>query len=53
MTMTGAPVLLCRDFGANYLMTLPDEGNPINFCNGDNDTFPLWYNQDTETCVCQ
>lgn len=38
----------CRDFGANYLMTLPDEGNPIIFCNGDNDTFPLWYNQDTE-----
>lgn len=21
----------CRDFGANYLMTLPDEGNPIIF----------------------
>ena len=38
----------CRDFGANYLMTLPDAGNPIIFCNGDNDTFPLWYNQDTE-----
>ncbi|WP_077154299.1 protein O-mannosyl-transferase family [Bacteroides bouchesdurhonensis] len=38
----------CRDFGANYLMTLPDKGNPIIFCNGDNDTFPLWYNQDTE-----
>ncbi|MDD3037682.1 DUF2723 domain-containing protein [Bacteroides sp.] len=38
----------CRDFGANYLMTLPDRGNPIIFCNGDNDTFPLWYNQDTE-----
>ena len=38
----------CRDFGANYLMTLPDKGHPIIFCNGDNDTFPLWYNQDTE-----
>lgn len=38
----------CRDFGANYLMTLPDKGNPIIFSNGDNDTFPLWYNQDTE-----
>lgn len=38
----------CRDFGHNYLMTLPDKGNPIIFCNGDNDTFPLWYNQDTE-----
>ncbi|MDR0892387.1 MAG: DUF2723 domain-containing protein [Mediterranea sp.] len=38
----------CRDFGRNYLMTMPDRGNPIIFCNGDNDTFPLWYNQDTE-----
>ncbi len=38
----------CRDFGANYLNTLPEKGNPIIFTNGDNDTFPLWYNQDTE-----
>jgi len=38
----------CRDFGWNYLMTLQDEGNPILFTNGDNDTFPLWYNQDVE-----
>ena len=38
----------CRDFGRNYLMTLQDKGNPIIFTNGDNDTFPLWYNQDTE-----
>ncbi len=38
----------CRDFGQNYLMTLPDEGNPIVFTNGDNDTFPLWYSQDVE-----
>ena len=38
----------CRDFGQNYLMTLQEEGNPIIFTNGDNDTFPLWYNQDTE-----
>lgn len=38
----------CRDFGRNYLMTLQDEGNPILFTNGDNDTFPLWYNQDVE-----
>ena len=38
----------CRDFGSNYLMTLQDEGNPIIFTNGDNDTFPLWYNQETE-----
>ena len=38
----------CRDFGQNYLMSLQEEGNPIIFTNGDNDTFPLWYNQDTE-----
>ncbi len=38
----------CRDFGQNYLMTLQDKGNPILFTNGDNDTFPLWYNQDVE-----
>ena len=38
----------CRDFGQNYLMSLQDEGNPIVYTNGDNDTFPLWYNQDVE-----
>ena len=38
----------CRDFGQNYLMTLQDAGAPILFTNGDNDTFPLWYNQDVE-----
>ena len=38
----------CRDFGQNYLMTLQEKGNPIIFTNGNNDTFPLWYNQDTE-----
>jgi len=38
----------CRDFGLNYLNTLPAEGKPIIFTNGDNDTFPLWYNQDVE-----
>ena len=38
----------CRDFGQNYLMSLQDKGNPIIFTNGDNDTFPLWYDQDTE-----
>lgn len=38
----------CRDFGLNYLNTLPEEGNPIIFTNGDNDTFPLWYNQEVE-----
>ena len=38
----------CRDFGRNYLMSLQDKGAPIIFTNGDNDTFPLWYNQETE-----
>ena len=38
----------CRDFGRNYLMTLQDAGHPIIFTNGDNDTFPLWYNQEVE-----
>ena len=48
----------CTDFGQNYLMTLQEEvtlpdgtkqkSKPIIFTNGDNDTFPLWYNQDTE-----
>ena len=38
----------CRDFGQNYLMSMQDEGNPIIFTNGDNDTFPLWYSQDVE-----
>ena len=39
---------VARDFGQNYLMTLQEEGNPIIYTNGDNDTFPLWYNQETE-----
>jgi len=39
---------MCRDFGQNYLMTLQEQGNPVIFTNGDNDTFPLWYNQDVE-----
>ena len=38
----------CRDFGQNYLNTLPDDGCPIIFTCGDNDTFPLWYNQEVE-----
>ena len=38
----------CRDFGQNYLMSLQETGNPIIYTNGDNDTFPLWYNQDVE-----
>ena len=38
----------CRDFGQNYLHSLQEGTNPIIFTNGDNDTFPLWYNQDVE-----
>jgi len=37
---------VCRDFGLDYLETVPKDG--IIFTNGDNDTFPLWYNEDTE-----
>lgn len=37
---------LASDFGNNYLESC--EENAIIFCNGDNDTFPLWYAQDTE-----
>ncbi len=38
----------CRDFGANYLNSLQREGHPIILTNGDNDTFPLWYNHEVE-----
>ena len=38
----------CRDFGANYLESMQREGQPIILTNGDNDTFPLWYNHEVE-----
>ena len=38
----------CRDFGANYLESMQREGHPIILTDGDNDTFPLWYNQEVE-----
>ncbi len=38
----------CSDFGLNYLNSVPEQGHPIIFTNGDNDTFPLWYNQEVE-----
>jgi hypothetical protein len=38
----------CRDFGANYLESMQRKGQPIILTNGDNDTFPLWYNHEVE-----
>ena len=37
---------VCRDFGLNYLQTVPEDG--VIYTCGDNDTFPLWYSEDTE-----
>ena len=39
---------LCRDMGYNYLNTVQEEGFPVLFVNGDNETFPLWYAQEVE-----
>ena len=37
---------MARDSGWNYLQSLPQNAIVINY--GDNDTFPLWYNQEVD-----
>lgn len=38
----------CRDMGQNYLTSASETNYPVIFTMGDNDTFPLWYNQEVE-----
>lgn len=38
----------CRDFGQNYLSCADEDKHPVIWTMGDNDTFPLWYNQEVE-----
>ncbi len=39
---------LCPDMAQNYLNSVQEEGEPILFVNGDNETFPLWYATEVE-----
>ena len=38
---------MARDIGWNYLQSLPKNAIVINY--GDNDTFPLWFNQEVDS----
>ncbi|NDV59190.1 DUF2723 domain-containing protein [Bacteroides sp. 519] len=38
----------CRDIGQNYLMSAEEGNYPVIWTMGDNDSFPLWYNQEVE-----